>query len=147
MASEISIGEQCLWVANHRLRSLINFVIEVATDVPTTDQEEEFIAKFMRWDEEEYFPGIGLNLNERFPTTVEKRFWSKIFMNVARRIFSRQLGNQDDESWQCSAIGDAYITARMLTKAIQMETGTSWHPDSEDTLNPQEYYNRINIQL
>jgi hypothetical protein len=146
MASDISIDEQYLWVANRRLSSLITFVLEVAADAVNTAQEKDYVAKLKLWDETEHWPGCGFDLHERFPTVDEKKFWSRCFFNVARRIFRREIGNQDVLFWQCGAIGDAYITARMLTSAVQKETKTSWHPDTEDTAEAQEYYDRLNIQ-
>ncbi|MCP4098393.1 MAG: hypothetical protein GY748_19365 [Planctomycetaceae bacterium] len=146
MASDISIGEQYLWVANRRLSSLIAFVLEVASDDAGTDEEKGYVAKLKKWDETEHWPGCGFDLHERFPTVDEKQFWSRCFFNVARRIFRHEIGNQDIQFWQCGAIGDAYVTARMLTSAIQKETGTSWFPDTEDAADAQEYYDRLNIQ-
>ena len=146
MASDISIGEQYLWVSNRRLSSLIAFALEVAATDATTDAEKEYVNKLKDWDEKEHWPGCGFDLHERFPTVDEKKFWSRCFFNVARRIFRREIGNQDIQFWQCGAMGDAYITARLLTGAVQKETGTSWHPDTEDSADAQEYYDRINIQ-
>lgn len=146
MASDISIGEQYLWIANRRLGSLITFVLQVASDAATTEQELEYVAKLKLWDEKDHWPGCGFDLQERFPTVDEKKFWSRCFFDVARRIFRREIGNQDIQFWQCGVIGDAYVTARMLTSSIQKETATSWHPDTEDDADAQEYYDRINIQ-
>ena len=146
MASDISIGEQYLWVSNRRLGSLVSFALEVAADDATTDDEKSYVAKLKNWDDKEHYPGCGFDLHERFPTVGEKKFWSRCFFNVARRIFRREIGNQDIEFWQSGAIGDAYVAARMLTSAVQRETDTSWHPDSKDKADAQEYYNRINIQ-
>jgi hypothetical protein len=146
MSSDISIGEQYLWVANQRLSSLVKFVLEVAADDATTDHEKQYVAKLKKWDEEEHSPGCGFDLHERFPTVDEKKFWSRCFFNVARRIFRREIGNQDLQFWQCGAIGDAYVTGRMLTSSIQKETGTPWYPDSDDARDAQEYYGRLNVQ-
>lgn len=146
MASDISIGEQHLWVANRRLSSLIAFVLEVAVDAATTEHEKKFVAKLKHWNEKEHWPGCGFDLHERFPTVDEKKFWSRCFCKVARRIFRREIGNQDIQFWQCGVIGDAYITARMLTRSVQKETETSWHPDTEGKADAQKYYDRINIQ-
>lgn len=147
MASDISIGEQYLSVANRRLSSLITFVLEVAADAAATEQEKGYVAKLKHWDEKEQWPGCGFALHERFPTVDEKKFWSRCFFNVARSIFRREIGNQDSQFWQCAAIGDAYVTARMLTSAVQKDTGTSWHPDTDDNADAQAYYDRINIQI
>lgn len=146
MASDISIDDQYLWVSNQRLSSLISFVLEVAENSATSEREKEYVATLKQWDEQEYWPGCGFNLHERFPTVEEKKFWSLCFFNLARRIYLREIGNQEIQFWQCGAIGDAYVAARMLTSAIQKETGTSWHPDTEDKAEAQEYYDRINIK-
>lgn len=146
MASDISIDEQYLWVANQRLSSLITFVLEVANDTAATDAEREYVAKLKHWDKTGHWPGCGFDLHERFPSVGEKQFWSRCFFDVARRVFRREIGNQEVQFWQCSAIGDAYVTARMLTSAVQNASGTSWYPDREDSRDAQEYYDRINIQ-
>jgi hypothetical protein len=49
--------------------------------------------------------------------------------------------------WQSSAIGDAYITARMLTRAVQEVEG-AWHPDTEDSREAEARYSgQINIRV
>ena len=50
-------------------------------------------------------------------------------------------------TWQPGAIGDAYVTARMLVRAVQEETGTSWQPDIEDAKDAQGQRERINVRL
>jgi hypothetical protein len=93
------------------------------------------------------WPGIGFDLDARYPTIEEKKFWARVFHDVARRIFLRQLGNHEVTHWQSSAIGDAYVTARMLTRAVQ-EIEQAWHPETEnardaDALN----LGRINVRM
>lgn len=146
MATDISIGEQYLWVANRRLSSLVAFVLEVGVLTATNAEEQGYVAKLKNWDKTEHYPGCGFDLNERFPNVDEKKFWSRCFFNVARGIFLREIGQQDVQFWQSAAIGDAYIIARMLTSAIQKETRTSWYPDTDDNADAQEHYDRINIQ-
>jgi hypothetical protein len=146
MANDIAIGDQYLWVSNKRLISLVSFALEVGCDAATTEREKEYVAKLKHWAEKEYWQGCSFDLQERFPTVEEKKFWSRCFFNIARRIFRREIGNQEIHFWQCGAIGDAYVTARMLTSAIQKLTGASWYPDTEDKTDAQEHYDRINIQ-
>ena len=146
MSSRISIGEQYLNVSNLRLRSLVAFAIQVAKDVARTDEEQGYVAKLQDWDEHEHWPGCDFDLGERFPTLGEKKFWARCFFTVARRIFRRELGNQAVQTWQHSAIGDAYVTARMLVRTVQEETGTSWQPDVEDG-DAQGQSDPINIRL
>ncbi len=59
-----------------------------------------------------------------------------MFHVVARRVFLRTLGNQDDQTWQPSMIGDAYVVARMLTRAVQLPSrrlGTLLPEDPNET--------------
>lgn len=146
MASDISIGEQYLWVANRRLGALVTFALQVGAELASTDEERSFVAKLQSWNETEHWPGCGFDLNERFPALSEKKFWAKCFFDVARQIFRRQIGNQEIEFWQSGTIGDAYVTARMLCSAIQKEASTSWFPDTEDAKDAHEFYHRLNIQ-
>ena len=147
MSSAISSGEQYLNVANRRLRSLVVFALQVGVDLARTDEERGYVTKLETWNEYEHWPGCDFDLDERFPTLSEKKFWAGCFYTVARRIFRRELGNHDIQTWQHSAIGDAYVTARMLVRAVQEETGTSWQPDVEDAKDAQGQSDRINVRL
>jgi hypothetical protein len=144
LASAISIGEQFLWVSNQRLSTLIDFALEVAAQRPGG---VPYAASLRRFHEEQSFPGIGFDLGERFPTIDEQKFWAGVFHDVARRIYLRQLGNHDVSFWQSSAIGDAYVVARMLTRSVHGEE-TGWHPATEDTAEAEAYYNGpVNIRV
>ncbi len=146
MASDISIGEQYLNVSNRRLHSLVVFALQVGGNIASTDEERGYVTKLETWDEHERYPGCGFDLGERFPSVSEKKFWARCFFAVARRIFRRELGNQAIQTWQPSAIGDAYVAARMLVRAVQEETKTSWQPRIEDS-DDQEQGERIHLRL
>jgi len=130
VASEISWQDQFLWVANKRLSALLAFALKVGGESAQSQLEGGWVESLRRFDAEAW-PGIGFDLDERFPSVEEKKFWARVFHDVARRIFLRQLGNQDVSSWQSSSIGDAYVAARMLTRAVQ-EVESAWHPDTEN---------------
>ena len=147
MSSAILIGEQYLNVANRRLFSLVVFALQVGGEVARTDEERGYVARLKNWDELERYPGCDFDLGKRFPTLGEKKFWAGCFFTVARRIFRREIGDQAVQTWQPSAIGDAYVTARMLVRAVQEETGTSWQPGVEDQEDAQEQSDRIRIRL
>ena len=142
----ISLKDQFLWVSNQRLDTLLNFALQVSGETVQSDEEHGWVEK-LRQFEEESWPGIKFDLDERFPTVEEKKFWARVFDDVARRIFLRQLGNHEITYWQSSAIGDAYIIARILTRAVQ-EVELAWHPKTENTreaeANPA---GRINIRV
>jgi hypothetical protein len=111
------LGDQRLRLSNLRMCSHVTFAIEVARDVARTDDERAMTERFAAW-EEVGCPHEDLDLELRFPSLAEKRFWARIFADVAQRIFLREIGNQDVTSWQAGAIGDAYVTARFLQGAV-----------------------------
>ena len=78
---------------------------------------------------------------------MSKKFWERIFYDVARKIFLRQLGNQEIDSWQASAIGDAYLIFRMLTHAIRDEE-PNWVALSVDVPLAEDFDSgSINVRL
>lgn len=147
MASDVTLKDQFLWVSNQRLSTLIAFALQVGGEMTRSNEESGWVEKLRHFDEEAW-PGIGFDLDERFPSIEEKKFWARVYHNVARRIFLRQLGNHEVTFWQSSAIGDAYVIARMLTKAVQEVEQNAWHPDTENSREADGHYSgRINIRL
>lgn len=139
MASQIHLGEQFLFVSNYRLSSLIEFALDVGTKAAATEYERECVEQLRQFSEQAWL-GINFDLNRRFQTIDEKRFWAGVFRDVARRIFLRQLGNNHVISfWQSSAIGDSYIIARMLTRAVQ-EIENGWHPRTDDSKEAEAFF-------
>src|SRR5262249_3666538 len=135
-----------LWVSNQRLGSLVAFALQVGAETARTDEERGWVEKLRRFDEQAW-PGIGVDLDERVPTGDEQEFWARGLHDGARRVFLAQLGNHEVTFWQSSAIGDAYVTARMLTRAVQ-EVETAWHPDTEDGREADAHHaGRINIRV
>jgi hypothetical protein len=97
-----------------------------------------YVERLRVFDETEYYPGCSFDLAERFPSIDERKFWATIFNDVARAIFLRRIGEHDVTFWQTSAIGDAYIVARLLTRSVQ-ENEPGWHPPTENTLEAQAF--------
>jgi hypothetical protein len=146
VSSEISLKDQSLWVSNVRLGALLVFARAVAAEAARSDQERAWV-KSLRQFEEEAWPGIDFDLEARFPSLEEKKFWAQVYDEVANRIFLRQIGNQAVTSWQSSAIGDAYVIARMLTRAIH-ETEHRWHPIADNPAKEEPYnIGPINVRL
>jgi hypothetical protein len=147
VSSRISQGDQFLWVSNQRFSTLLDFAREVGGEVARSDQERHYVERLRRFAEEEAWPGIDFDLEKRFPGVAEKKFWAGVFHDLGRRIFLRQIGHHDATSWQSSAIGDAYIVARMLTRAVQ-EEGEVWDPDTANQREAEEDHgSRINVRL
>jgi hypothetical protein len=125
---------------------LLAFAVEIAGEMTTSDMERTWVEK-LRDFHKQAWPGINFDLDERFPQLEEKKFWAKVYHNVARRVFLRRLGNQEATCWQSSAIGDAYIIARLLTRAVQ-EVENAWHPKTEDNDEFEAFMSgRINIRV
>lgn len=139
MASDISIGEQFLWVSNMRFFALVDFACEVGSDIAREEDEKAYVVRLSEFGGSA-FPGISFDLAACFPSTVEKKWWARVFHVVARRVYLRTLGNQADQSWQPSLIGDAYVIARMLTHAVQT-TERAWHPSTDDPSEIDAYTN------
>lgn len=111
-----------LYVANRRLDTLIEFALQVGAE---RGIGSEFIAR-LRQFQDEAFPGINFDLKGRFPTLDEQKFWATCFFDVGQRIFLRQLGNQDIDSWQAGAITDAHTIARELLSQVQAADPDWW---------------------
>ncbi len=145
MTARISLGEQSLWVSSARLSALVSFALDVGTARASTADRKAAIAS-LRQFESSMWPGIDFDLEARFATTEEKKFWAGVFFDVARRIFLRQIGDHDSTSWQSGAIGDAYIVARILTRAVQQQE-LGWHPETESATEAGEQLGRIEIDV
>jgi len=138
MADSITIDDQCFWVSSSQLMTLVEFGIAIGRETATNSSERQWVDKLDQWHDG-MWPGIGMDLAERFPTLAEQKFWAACFANVARRIFLRELGNQKVVCWQARTIGHAHLISRLLTKAVQLKEG-AWHPDTEDS----EAYGKVN---
>lgn len=146
MSSEIRLKDQFVWVSNRRLAALIDFALQVGGETAGVEAERGWVETLRRFAQQAW-PGIEFDLDERFPTHEEKKFWARVFHEVARRIFLRRLGSCDNLTWQASAIGDASILGRMLTRAVQ-EVELAWLPESKnvDEGEPRDD-GRINVRF
>ena len=146
MSSMISLREQLLCVSNHRFASLLEFAVQVAGETAQTAKERDWTEQLHSFAEQAW-PGIGFDLDQQFLSLDEKKFWARVFDDLGRRIFLRLIGRHDVTFWQSSAIGDAYIIARMLAKSVQ-EVELAWHPISENSREGEQVTTgEINIQM
>jgi hypothetical protein len=146
VSSDISLKDQFLWVSDQRLDTLIAFALQVGGETARSEAERQWVEKLRRFDEQA-FPGISFDLDQRFPDIEEKKFWARVYHDIARRIFLRQIGNHAETFWQSSAIGDAYITARMPTRAVQ-EVELAWHPATQNLAEADTSHSgQINIRV
>lgn len=137
MSSAIFWGDQSLFVSNQRLDTLFAFALQVG-DATAASEEEKWVAKF-RESRVQDFNGSDYDLDERFPEIAEKKFWARVFGDVARRIFLRQLGNHEITFWQTSAIADSRLIARMLTRAVRASE-PGWRCKDEDGREAEDFF-------
>lgn len=137
MSCNIFLGEQNLWICNQQLDRLLKLALRLCDSTTLTDEEKAWVSKLREFDTESW-SGMDFDLEERFPTIPEKKFWSVIYHNVARRVFLRELGSHDTTYWQSSVIGDAYFIARLLTSAVQ-KTEQTWLPKTENSDELSKY--------
>ncbi len=144
MSSDISWRDQYVCVSNRQLFDLVELALQVGNDCATSSTEREFVDRLRHWLNDESWPGIGFDLDEHFPTLDEKKFWSRCFYDLSRRIFRREIGENANGNtvWQPSMIGDAYIVARLLTRAVQ-ESELAWHPETEQSKEASEIFAKI----
>jgi len=133
MSTCISSREQYVWVSNKRFNTLILFAIEVGQKMASTELEQSFVQSLQE-TYKNFIGGFDFEMENEFTSLDEKKFWARIFSDVASSIFRREIGNQSVFDWQPSAIGDAYILSRLLLAAIREEE-LGWHwsiPSLED---------------
>jgi hypothetical protein len=69
------------------------------------------------------------------------------FFDLAFLIFRREIGKQDTNFWQYSAVGDAYLLGRMITRSVQEEEPT-WHPTTMASIEADAFYQKgVNVRV
>ena len=137
MAGAFTSGKSYIYLSNVRCRALIEAAIEVARDIATTDTEKTSIVELERWWNKESWPGIDIDLSERFHTTEEFKLWAQAFELLGWRAFRREWGNHDDDTWQVGFIANCHVISRMLTELVWKED-RMWLPTrgDEDGIRP-----------
>lgn len=137
MSGAFASGKSYIYLSNTRCSALITGVIEVARDIATTEGEKASIRELDRWWNEEAWPGIDIDLDERFQTTEEFKLWAEAFESLGWRVFHRKWGNQDNETWQVGFISSCHVIARMLTELVWKEDRMWWPtPGDKDGIRP-----------
>lgn len=146
MASCISYLDQFFYISNQRFCSLIEFGLEVGQKSAETDVEESYVTG-LRVRSGAFYSGYDLAIEREFPSRDERKFWARVFFDLAHLIFRREIGNQDVAFWQYSAVGDAYLLGRMITRSVQEEE-LAWHPKTLASVEADVFYNNgVNVRL
>ena len=89
-----------LHIPNREARGIIEFAIDTARSYGEATSKAEEVQRIAEWYEEQFFDGMGIDVAELFPDVASRRFWCRVFFDVARRVFRRELGNRDVSFWQ-----------------------------------------------
>jgi len=143
MASSISYHDQFFNVSNARFDLLIAFALEVGERTATSDEERSYVLS-LKEKKATFWPGYDLAIETGFPSKEERKYWARVFHDLAHLIFCRQIGNQDTTCWQASAIGDAYLIGMMITRSVQ-EQERAWHPKTIASVEAEAYFNNIRL--
>jgi hypothetical protein len=146
MASRISYQDQFFYVSNQRFHSLIEFGLEVGQKSAETDVEKSYVSG-LRERCGAFYPGYDLSIEQEFPLQDERKFWARMFFDLAHLIFKREIGKHDATFWQYSAVGDAYLLGRMITRSVQEEE-LGWHPKTLASVEADTFYRKgVNVRL
>src|SRR5438552_4094939 len=108
MASAIKYHDQFFYVSNQRFSALVGFGLEVGERVAETEAERSYVLG-LRKRSEAFYPGYDLAIESEFPSRDERKFWARVFFDLAYLIFGKEIGKEDTSFWQYSAVGDAYL--------------------------------------
>lgn len=146
MASRISYQDQFFYVSNSRFDALVDFGSEVGERTAISDEEKSYILR-LKERKANFYPGYDLAIETEFPSKEERKFWARVFYDLAHLIFCRQIGNQDTTFWQYSAIGDAYLLGRMIARSVQEEE-QAWQPKTIAGVEAEAYLQKgVNVRL
>ena len=146
MASRISYHDQFFYVSNQRFGSLIEFALEVGQRTAGSAEQSAYVSSLMA-RKATFYPGYDLAIESEFPSRDERKFWARVFFDLAHLTFNRQIGKQDPTFWQYSAVGDAYLLGRMITRSVQEEE-QAWHPKTMAAVEADTFYQKgVNVRL
>lgn len=139
MASIVYFGEVRVLLNNMQFGRMIDFAIEVGTEIAQSPYEHECVVELSRRSEA-FWPGIDIDLASDFPMLAQRKFWARCFHDVARRIFIRKLGNHDVDFWQATAIHQARALGDLFVDAVRKDE-PGFLPDGEDARLFHAYHN------
>ena len=140
MASAISFQDQFFYVSNQRFRSLIEFGLEVGQRTAEIDTERSYVSALTERSDA-FYPGYDFAIQREFPSRDERKFWARVFFDLAHLIFRREIGSHDVTFWQYSAVGDAYLLGRMITRSVQEEE-QAWHPKTMASIEADAFHQK-----
>jgi hypothetical protein len=146
MSSAIKYHDQFFYVSNQRFSALIEFGLDVGTRITETEIERTYVSK-LRARSADFYPGYDFAIESEFPNRDERKFWARVFFDLAYLIFRREIGTHEATFWQYSAVGDAYLIGRMITRSVQ-EDELGWHPKTMASIDADAFQQKgVNVRL
>ena len=139
MACQITFKDRWVQLNNRQFGNLVEFAIEVA-EASVADSETANVDRMKEMRDERFWPGRGIEIEEDFPDTSERKFWSRVFFDTARAIFERGVGLHEHTYWQAQAIHQAYTTGLLFEFAVR-DSEPGW---SADTIDRREFDKVVN---
>ncbi|HXI69218.1 MAG TPA: hypothetical protein VNN22_02555 [Verrucomicrobiae bacterium] len=124
---------------NMQFARLIDFGVEIAERLSNAE-DRPFIEHMKKLRDESFFPGRGIWIEQDFPSAVEQKFWSRVFLEVSRAIFDKKVGVHEHSFWQAQAIHQAHATGLIFQQAVRA-IEPQW---SADTLDRREFDKFVN---
>lgn len=132
MACFINFKDQQVPVNNMQFSRLIRFAVELADQMAKGD-ERLFVEHMKHLDGHEFWPGRGTDIEEDFPDVSERKFWTRIFLDLSRLIFERKIGKHEHFFWQAQCIHQAHSIGLLFEDAVRVGEGNDrWSADSID---------------
>ncbi len=148
MSSDITYRDSFIFVSNRQLFDIISLAIEFAKEITSDPAEQSMIITLKEWYDTESFPGVSFDLEERFPSIEQKKFWSRCFNELGVCIFRRgveEASVSSDRSY-ANLIGNVYVMARLLIRSVQ-EIEHAWHPEIMADSERRELAGKLNIRV
>lgn len=146
MSSAFKYHDQFFYVSNLTFFRLIEFGLEVGGRIAATDLEKAYVSG-LRERSTAFYPGYDLAIEQEFPSRDERKFWARVFFDLAYLIFRREIGKHDVSFWQSADIGHTYLLARMITRSVQEEE-QAWYPATMASIEAEEFSEKgVNVKL
>ena len=108
--------ENLVWVTNIVFESINDALTQIAPAEANSKEEHKFVDRYIR-KAEGFFPGYVFQLEEFTSDKSELLFWRRCFITLAQKVYNREVGNQEDQTWQIWYISDVLKIAKLMSDA------------------------------
>jgi hypothetical protein len=125
MTSSIFTDRDTWHVQNMMFWRVLSMASSVGQEIAKNPTELIWVARLRRFAEDSngpYTPDI--EVSNLFESAAEAIFWAQVMFDIATRIYERQIGNQEDQTWQTATIWATFDLGMLLSAAARR--GTLW---------------------